>query len=206
MVILDQSQFSISDFQAYFHEGDFKHDAGYSDYENEFIFHQGDHYKRKLNAFFGRESINGDIDVLELGGARGHRAIYALDNLGLKSWEIIDLYDSPLKQLHRKLTYTFGDAKTLLADSRAYADNQKDVLVSFRFLDCIPEADLPALITQMNRVSRKQLHIITKNANPNFYNTHDLTWWQTQGFPRGTVLLYSRDFTDEKFDNIVRVT
>ncbi len=206
MAILDQSQFNNSEFQAYFHESVLSHDAGYSDYELEFVFQQGEHFKNNIIDFFSNESINGAIDVLELGGARGHRAKFGLETFGLKSWEIIDLYDSPLKQTHNKLTYTIGDARTLLADTNAYRDDKKDILFSCRFLDCIPEVSLPDLISNMNRVTKQgQYHVITKDANPNFYSTRDLTWWSQQGFASGTVLIYSHDFKAGNFDDIIRV-
>ena len=207
MPILDFANLTNTDLQAYFHEGALSHDAGYSNYEGEFVYQNGDHYKQRLTDFFSNEGITGAIDILELGGARGHRAVYAMDTFpGFKSWEIIDIYDSPNKLTHAKLTYTFGDARVLLIDTKTYKNNGKDISISFRFLECVPEADLPSLITELNRVTKTtQYHVIGTAENGEFYSTRDLLWWSTQGFATDTVLISSKDFQHGDFSNIVRV-
>jgi len=207
MPILDFATLTNTDLQAYFHEGALSHDAGYSNYNLEYTFQNGDHYKQRLEDFFSNEGITGAIDILELGGAWGHRAVYAMTTFpGFKSWEIIDIYDSPNRLTHAKLSYTTGDARILLNDSKVYKNNDKDITTSFRFLECIPEVDLADLITQMNRVTKtRQYHIIGTAENADFYSTRDLTWWSTQGFATDTVLISSKDFQHGDFSNIVRV-
>ena len=118
-MVLDFSKLTEQELEAYFNEGDLKHAAGYSNYELEFKFQGNQHFKDRLESLITRGNFDGSLDVLELGGARGHRAEQALKVIPvINSWEIIDMYNSPLKRTHPELTYTFGDANTLLADKR----------------------------------------------------------------------------------------
>lgn len=207
-MILDLSTLTQQELAAYFGEGDLRHGAGYSNYELEFKYQNTTHFKDRLTNLLARGGFNRQMDVLELGGARGHRAEFALSNIpNIQSWEIIDLYDSPYKRTATGLTYTIGDARTLLADTQAYKNGGKDVVVSFRFLECIPEADLPALISNINRVAKSyQFHVVggTEN-NSTYYNANDTSWWAQQGFEGGTILIDHKSFQLGYFDNIVVV-
>jgi hypothetical protein len=204
--MLDFTTLTTQELEAYFNEGALKHAAGYSDYESEFRFQDSQHFKDRITSFLGQGNFNKPMNILELGGARGHRAEYALDAIpNIRSWEIIDLYDSPLKRTHAELTYTIGDANALIADTQAYKSNSKDVICSFRFLECIPEANIPDLVGNMNRVAKtKQFHV-TGMENIEYYSPRDLTWWAAQGFASGTILLDHKDFQHGKFENVVVV-
>ena len=206
-MVLDFAGLTVQELEAYFGEGDLKHAAGYSNYELEFKFQNTQHFKDRATSLLSQGNFNKPMDILELGGARGHRAQYALDFIPkIQSWEIIDLYNSPLKKTHAELTYTFGDVNVLLADTQAYKNNSKDVLVSFRFLECVPDAKLSVLITNMNRVTKtRQFHVIGIDNNTDYYSNHDLVWWSQQGFSSGTILISSKDFQRGKFESVVVV-
>lgn len=207
MPILDFTTFTSADFAAYYNEPGtpIRHLAGYTAYENIFNFRNGQHFKDRLETLINNLSITGQNDVLELGGSRGHRAAWALNTInGINNWEIIDLYDSPFKQVHSNLTYTIGDFNTLLADTQAYKNNSKEYIISFNTLECVPDAQLPTLISNMNRITKKaQIHIIGDNNNTDYYRSEPLSWWAQQGFEAGTRFLSSYDFQNANFENMV---
>lgn len=206
-MVLDFSKLTTQELEAYFGEGDLRHSAGYSNYELEFKFQNKQHFKNRLVSLLTRGGIDRPMNILELGGARGHRARHALRAVeSIQSWEIIDIYDSPLKRTHAELVYTIGDANELLAGTQLYEDDSKDVVLSFRFLECIPESKLPDLIININRVAKhKQIHIIGTENNPDYYSGRNLSWWAEQGFSSGSLLISHKDFQRGEFENRVVV-
>lgn len=203
-MVLDFTTLTQQELAAYFGEGDLRHAAGYSDYEVEFRFQEGNAFKNQLTGLLNNQNFQGGISVLELGGARGHMAEFALDNFAaISDWEIIDIYDSPFKKTHADLIYNIGDVSTLLP---TYGNKSKDVILSFRFLECIPESKLGGLITEMNRVTKtRQVHITGTNENTDYYNSQPLDYWLAQPFKKGTVILDTYSYKRGRLENMVVV-
>ena len=146
--------------------------------------------KRIIDDIESRQTFN-NIDVLELGGAVGFYAEYAKD-LGVKSYDVIDVSNWCFR--HKVVAvdnFIEADARTALLTRRR---NQYNLVWSKQFLECIDDADLPSLITEMNRVAlTRQIHIVTETINTsdtrNNYNLKTLAQWATFGFEAGTILI-----------------
>jgi len=128
--------------------------------------------------------------VLDIGGAIGLLAEYAKAK-GISVYDILDWSDWVRRHVLPGVdNFIFADAKTELANMAA---KSYDIILSMQFLDCIDKADLPNLITQMNRVAKtRQVHIVTTQIDPLYadgYTIQDLNWWSQQGFKKGTILV-----------------
>ena len=82
----------------------------------------------------------------------------------------------------------------IVADARiwvpAQAKNSWDAIISRGFLDCLSDAELAALIPEMNRVCKfQQVHVIDQTDDPEFYNQKTLAEWQALPFEAGTLIL-----------------
>ncbi|MEK6862007.1 MAG: hypothetical protein AABY07_08640, partial [Nanoarchaeota archaeon] len=64
-----------------------------------------------------------------------------------------------------------------------------DVIFTCRFLECIDDMDLIQLINEMNRISKKQIHIIDEQPNSDFYNVKTLKTWKNLNFTQGTIFI-----------------
>ncbi len=142
-------------------------------------------FQKALDDFISRNNIPLTKKVLELGGAIGVHAKYALSK-NIK-WNVLDTcqwcFDNKL----------IPDANFIKADAKTYLEtlrnNEYDYIVSFNFLDCYSKADLPSLITEINRVGKKQIHIVSEKGDQLDYIIEDLDFWKLQGFKTGTILI-----------------
>jgi hypothetical protein len=134
-----------------------------------------------------------NVDVLDIGGAVGNYS-HLGKRLGVGTWTILDYNIDDWCNLNKLATvddFITGDAKTVLPTMRK---NEYDVIFTSQFLECIDDADLPALITEMNRVAKTvQIHLITTTISDvpsqDKYNTKTLAEWSALGFETGTRLI-----------------
>ena len=146
---------------------------------------------------------------LEIGCAKGF-VVEDLRNLGVDCWGIdVSSYaiNGPWSVRHADRPtappaavapfLSAGDALTELA---SYKNDEWDLVFSLRFMECISDADLPGLITEMNRISRGQFHVIDefdrfqvqdppKAGAGAFYNAKTLEDWLAFGWRNGTFLI-----------------
>ena len=90
-----------------------------------------------------------NVDVLDIGGAVGNYS-HLGKRLGVRNWTILDYNIDGWCEANKIATvdtFITGDAKTILPTMRK---NEYDVIFTSQFLECIADADLPALITEMN--------------------------------------------------------
>ncbi|MCP6727655.1 MAG: class I SAM-dependent methyltransferase, partial [Patescibacteria group bacterium] len=91
--------------------------------------------------------------VLEIGCAKGF-VVEDLREFGADCYGLdISSYAISKSTDIVKPFLTIADGRTHLSK---YADNEFDVVFSLRFLECIDEKELPALISVMNRISKFQ--------------------------------------------------
>ena len=81
---------------------------------------------------------------------------------------------------------TVADARTELSK---YKKNEFGFLFSRWFLCCIDEADIPDLISEMNRVSKSQVHILMTHVNETFYSKKTPEEWLNYDWDVGTILI-----------------
>lgn len=166
-----------------------RHNAGYSEYERWKRFEGegslGEYWKDLANKFSNTHALQ-NKKVLEIGCAKGF-VVEDLRELGVDAYGLdVSAYAIGEASEAVKSYLTVGDIRTALA---GYSRNEFDVVFSLRTLECFSEAELPDIIAEMNRISRKQIHVIDETSNSNFYLEKPLSWWQGLGFQKLTFLV-----------------
>jgi SAM-dependent methyltransferase len=187
------------EYNEYYFEGGanpLAHNAGYTKYGS-----WEERWKNRTNQFVDIEnSIDWWTDmgqffsggywnnksVLEIGCAYGH-LVKALRMFNVDAWGI-DVSSFAIGQADSEIApyLAVGDARTYLS---TYSNNQWDWLCSRDFLSCIADADLPGLISEMNRVSKSQLHIIRSSVNQTYYELRTVQEYMAMSFSNGTVFI-----------------
>lgn len=194
MPVLDPSAYDISYFDGW--DTEYMHNAGYSLYKR-WSLSGGEHWHNYANRLATQNVLAGK-KVLEIGCAKGF-VVEDLRALGIDAYGL-DVSSYAIGEASPAVApyLTVGDARTALA---AYRRNEFDVVFSLRFLECISDADLPGLISEMNRISRDQFHVIDTfpagGSVTNYYNVHTLAEWQAMDFDVGTRLVMHEDETQE---------
>lgn len=176
MPVLEPNEYDISYFDG--SKTALKHNAGYSTYERwkryEGEGSKGEYWLDYATSLFNRHQLAGK-KVLELGCAKGF-VVEDLRNIGVNAYGLdISSYAIGEATEAIKPYLTVGDARTYLTN---YSNREFDAVFSLRFLECIPEANLPGLVTQINRISKFSFHVIDEQPNPDFYTTQPLEWWR----------------------------
>lgn len=176
--------------------------AGYSGgykrwYRNEGVDSLGEFWKDQARNWLNNLALSGK-KVLEIGCAKGF-LVKDLRDLGVDAYGL-DVSSYAISQCEAGMSpyLTVGDARTALSQ---FKTKEFDVVLSLRFLECIPETDLPALISEMNRISRLQVHVIdqftgTKTGAAQFYLQKTLDEWLALGFAKGTRLVAQENIND----------
>lgn len=186
-MVLDPSEYDASYFDGKTQA--LRHNAGYSKYERWYRISgensSGEFFKDQAGDWLGRFNLSGK-KILDVGCAKGFH-VEDLRALGVDAWGV-DVS-----------SYAIGEAAPAIApylevaDIRTrintYGNKEWDVIFSARFLECIDEADLPALIDGFNKKSHRQVHIIDEEPNSVYYLARSLGWWSQLPFARGTVLV-----------------
>jgi ubiquinone/menaquinone biosynthesis C-methylase UbiE len=148
--------------------------------------------KGLMDKITGHDLTN--VKVLDVGGCTGDHAVYA-KRMGVGTYDVLDLnIDTWCSRHVNPLVDNFftGDAITELAKKSTFKNNSYEVVFSSRFLDCLDDADIPTVVTEMTRIaSTVQIHIVTESVNPEneqYYNTKTLAEW-APFFPTGTILI-----------------
>lgn len=193
MAVLPTSAYDINYFDGYLNP-DNEHPAGYTRYEKWFrIDNQFVQYNQSTGEFFGDimqyYNVLGFLNnkkVLDVGCAKGYIVEWLRDQ-SIQAWGLdCSAYAIGQARADIQQYLTVADARTHLI---TYSKNQFNVLFSRFFLECVDDADLPALITQMNRVGFLQIHHINSAVNTTYYNLHPISWWLAQPFKNGTILV-----------------
>lgn len=193
MAVLQPNEYDASYFDG--RTQTYMHNAGYSSYtrwyRTEGENSSGEFWKDYANRWVNHLALSGK-KVLEVGCAKGF-IVKDLRDAGVDAYGL-DVSSYAISQCEPGMsTYlTVGDARTALA---GYARNEFDVLLTFRFLECISDADMPALVTQMNRISRKQVHVVdnftgVKEGAGQYYTQHTAQeWLDLFAWTKGTVIV-----------------
>jgi len=78
-----------------------------------------------------------------------------------------------------------GDIRKDLAQ---FSDKRFDVVVSHMTLTYLSETDIEKLIPELNRISKKQVHLIQEAPDTRFNISHPIEWWGKLPF-ENTVLI-----------------
>jgi cyclopropane fatty-acyl-phospholipid synthase-like methyltransferase len=178
-----------------------KHNAGYSKYQRWYRTTadgtQGEFWKDAAEKWAKKLALP-NKKFLELGSAKG----FLVEDLREQG---VDAYGLDVSQYAYdeasdvvKPFLTVGDARTALSK---YDNNEFDVLFSARFIECISEEDLPALVSEMNRISKLQVHVVDdftghKSSAAAYYTSHtQQEWLDKYEWDKGTLIVANEDLT-----------
>ncbi|KKL95155.1 hypothetical protein LCGC14_1857470 [marine sediment metagenome] len=185
-MVLSPNEYDISYFDG--HKTTYRHNAGYTRYER-FKGYNGENslgelWKDKTKKLFDTHSLSGK-KVLEIGCAKGF-IVEDLRSFGVDCYGLdVSPYAVGEASNSVKPFLTVADAKTYLSN---YKNNEFDVVFSLRFLECIDVADLPTLISEINRISKFQFHEIDETSNK-YYLEKPLNWWKKFEWNKGSLLV-----------------
>lgn len=194
MPVLQPSEYDASYFDG--NSQPLRHNAGYSKYKrwyrNEGENSLGEFWKDKA-AHWANHLVLAGKSVLDVGCAKGF-LVEDLVDMGVDAYGIdvssyaIETAEDSAKLRRPDLADRFyvGDVRTALSQ---FSRNQFDVLLSFRFLECIDETDLANLIDDMNRISKLQIHVIDEQANDLYYIKQPISWWVSHGFSKNSRII-----------------
>jgi SAM-dependent methyltransferase len=199
MAILEPSEYDITYFNG--KNTTHTHNAGYSEYQKWFRRQPtkypedtGEHFGDMAARLHGRYNLN-NKKVMELGCAYGYMVEYLRDQGHDVYGMDVSSYAQSQARSDIQQYITVADARTELAKSQDYKRNEFDILFSRWFLCCIPDADLPDLIDEMNRVSIQQVHILMNSPNPDYYNVKTpQQWLDNYDWEVGTILIPNEDW------------
>lgn len=193
MAVLKPEEYDMSYFDG--RKGSYAHNAGYSEYKRWRRFEGkdslGEFFKDIANRLKNDFQLQGKR-VLELGCAYGFM-VEDLREMGVDAWGI-DVSQYAYDQASKKVKpyLKVADART---DLKKYKTNEFEVIFSRWFLGGIDDNDLPNLIAQMNRIARLQIHIISEDILPRFYNRKPIAEWVKLNFKKGTILSPTDDMS-----------
>jgi len=157
-MILNPEEYNASYFDG--NSQPMRHNAGYSEYKRWYRTEgensQGEFWKDYAKRWIDH-LVLANKKVLEIGCAKGF-LVKDLRDMGVDAYGL-DVSQYAIDNCEPEVApyLTVGDARTALSQ---YSAREFDVLISLRFIECIPEADLPALVSEMNRISKLQIHVV----------------------------------------------
>ena len=165
-----------------------RNNAGYPRYERwdrmDGANSLGEFFKDEAKKIFDDNNIFGK-KVLEIGCAKGF-VVEDLREMGVDCYGLdVSSYAIGKAAEVVKPFLTIGDARTYLSN---YSDNEFDLVFSQRVLECFNPKDLPNLISEMNRISKSQYHLINETSN-SYYNEQPLEEWSKLGFEEGIIFV-----------------
>lgn len=189
MPVLDPSEYDVSYFDG--KSVPLKHNAGYSKYKRWVRIDgegsTGEFWKDKAAKLLTTHNLS-NLKILEIGCAKGF-VVQDLRELGADAWGL-DVSSYAVGECDPVVApyLMVGDARTYLTN---FSNKQFDVTFSLRFLECVEESEVQALITNMDRITKRfQVHVIDEQPNPLYYVAQPLAWWEANfAWKNGTILV-----------------
>lgn len=192
MALLLPSEYDISYF-----DGDItsiKHNAGYSKYER---WYNGNSNNFDLMSvdILNRYAV-GNKRILEICSAKGF-LVQDLRTRGINAFGV-DVsqyaYDQADPSVQPYLTVAdirIGQS-TYLED---FNNNYFSLIIGMDCLCCFSDAEITAMVTQLNRISSNQFYVIRETSNPAYYNPKTIQQWRDSfSWKQGTVFVKSDKF------------
>ena len=177
------------------------HNAGYSSYKrwkrHDGVDSLGEYWLDEAKKLLDGHNLT-NLKVLEIGCAKGF-LVQDLNDLGVDCYGL-DVSDYAINTALDGATlarpdlankFYVGDIRTALAQ---FGRNEFDVVFSMRLLECLEDVDLPDVISELNRISRKQIHILDEFSGnqagaAQYYNGKPIEEWVTMKFSKGSILV-----------------
>lgn len=192
MPLLQPSEYNASYFDGRYQAT--KHNAGYSEYKR---WHHDDTNNFDLMSvdILNRYSV-GNKRILEIGCAKGF-LVEDLRTRGINAFGV-DVsqycYDNANPSVQPYLTVAdirIGQS-TFLSD---FNNNYFALIIGKEVLCCFSDAEITAMVTELNRISADQFYVISEQAPTTFYNSKTIQQWR-DGFAweQGTVFVKADRF------------
>lgn len=194
MPVLQPSEYDISYFDGRI--GSLKHNAGYAKYKRWYRYEGknslGEKWLDKATFLFKKLQLK-DKKVLVIGCAKGF-LVKDFRDMGVDAWGLdVSQYAIDNAENSAKPYLIVGDVRTYLVN---YTNDEYDVVISLRFLECISEVDLPGLISEMNRISKFQYHEVDEEPNSKYYLTKTANEYKSLSFAKDTVIFGKESKTE----------
>ena len=186
MALLLPSEYDAS----YFDGADqpLQHNAGYSRYKRWNRFEgegsTGEFWKDKASGWVNHLAVSGK-KVLELACAKGF-FVKDMRDLGVDAYGrdisqyAIDNCESGMSQY-----LTVGSA----TDLSQFSNKEFDIIISFRLLECLSDADINLVLSQCKSKGKRQIHVVSLNPNPTYYQQRTIQQWIDDfNWPNGTII------------------
>jgi len=191
MVLLTPEEYDQSYFDGRI--GPYSHNAGYTSYErwprisDDFVPHAqstGEFWKDLALRYNLDHSLQ-NKKVLEIGSAKGF-VVEGMRDLGIDAYGIdVSQYAKDCAREDIKPYLRVADARTALAD---YGNKEFALIFSRWTLCCFSDAEIAAMVTEMNRISLKQVHWMMETGNDAYYNLKTIEQWRDQfNWKKGTI-------------------
>ncbi len=191
MILLKPEEFDMSYFDG--NKAVYRHNAGYSKYErwrrHDGVDSLGEYWKDYANKLKNTYDLV-NKKVLEIGCAKGF-VVEDLREMGVDAYGL-DISTYAIREAAPVAApyLIIGDARVYLSN---YKDGEFDVVFSSRFMECFSDEVIPPLISEMNRISKFQFHVIEELETSRFYNIKTLEKWLSLGWPEKTLLISLRN-------------
>lgn len=177
------------------------HNAGYSSYKrwkrNEGVDSLGEYWLDEAKKLVDTHNIT-NLKVLEIGCAKGFM-VQDLNDMGVNAFGL-DVSDYAINTAPDSATtvrpdlaikFFVGDMRTALAQ---FGRNEFDLVYSMRTLECIDDTDLPDIITELNRIAKKQIHVLDEfsgdqSGAAQYYNGKVIEDWVAMKFSKGSIFV-----------------
>lgn len=192
MALLQPSEYDASYFDGALQS--LKHNAGYDRYQR--WYHDGsNNFDLMAVDILNRYAI-GNKRILEIGCAKGF-LVEDLRNRGINAFGV-DVsqycYDQANPSVQPYLTVAdirIGQSNFL----SSFNNNYFALIIGMNMLCCFSDAEITAMVTELNRISSDQFYVISENAPTTFYNSKTIQQWRDSfGWEQGTVFIKSDQF------------
>lgn len=186
MALLQPNEYNASYFDGAFQS--LKHNAGYFKYERwyrkEGVNSTGEFWKDKCVSWVNHLQLSGK-KVLEIGCAKGF-LVKDLRDAGVDAYgRDISQYAIDNCEQGMSQYLSVGSATNL----SQYVNREFDIIFSFRLLECLSDSDIQLVLDQCKLKGKRQIHIVSLNPNPNFYQQRTLQQWLDDfNWPKGTII------------------
>jgi len=189
MTPLQPSEYDASYFDG--SEQALAHNAGYSYYKrwfrNKGENSLGEHWKDYASRLTDTHRFIGK-DLLDIGCAKGF-LVESMRDLGVNAFGL-DVSPYAIGEADPAVQpyLTVGDMKTVLP---TYGRNEFDFVTVIQTLECFDPTDLPDIITEINRICRKAVIVVSETGNSDYYIIQPKEWWEALDFAKGTIIISS---------------
>lgn len=163
--------------------GQVRHPAGYSHYRNSWGVRT-----HRIQPFIDHFSLTDYIGkkVLELGCAKGF-FVKMLRDLGVNAFGMdISDYAAVDTGIGYVDGYMWqGDVRTDLA---TIGNKEYNLVYSIGLFECLAEAEVAGVVSEVNRIAKKQIHLFEVISPAAYYLVRSISWWAGQGFANKTIL------------------